>query len=55
MTRVAGCVPGDPVMRHRDSQGSPNALTDLSVNRKYGAFVFLDSAGCGIESLPRAP
>jgi hypothetical protein len=42
-------------LRHRDSRGSPNALTDLWVNRKYGAFVFLDSAGRGIESLPRAP
>jgi len=56
MARVAGvCRRATRSLRHRDSQGSPNALTDLWVNRKYGAFVFLDSAGCGIESLPRAP
>jgi hypothetical protein len=56
MARVAGVCPrATRSLRHRDSQGSRNALTDLWVNRKYGAFVFLDSAGCGIESLPRAP
>jgi hypothetical protein len=56
MARVAGVCPrATRSLRHRDSQGSPNALTEFWVNRKYGALVFLHSAGCGIESLPRAP
>jgi hypothetical protein len=56
MARVAGvCRRATRSLRHRDSQGSPNALTEFWVNRKYGALVFLHSAGCGIKSLPRAP
>jgi hypothetical protein len=36
-------------------EGLVTSITEFWVNRKYGALVFLHSAGCGIKSLPRAP